>query len=147
MGRGVVCAEVYNAPGRGRDGAEVHVARAAHSNDLTADAAFLGVELQSDEVGVEEVGVRSGGQVERGAPEAEGDVAEAKGNGVCGADGVFAGSQEKEKTKGGHVADGVVANGVRGKGNSEGLRDDGDRDGFDAFGRWVGFGVGAELTG
>jgi hypothetical protein len=131
MGRGVVCAEVYNAPGRGRDGAELHVARAAHANDLAADAAFLGIELQSDKVGIEEVGIRSGGHVKRGASEAEGDVSEAKGNGVCGADGVFARSHEKEKTKGGHIADGVVANGGRGKGNSEGLCDeDGARPGW-----------------
>ena len=79
----------------------------------------MGVELQGDKVGIEEVSIRGGVQVKRSAAKAEGDVLEAKGNGVGGADGVFAGPQKKEKPKGCHVANGMVVNGVRGKGNCE----------------------------
>ena len=81
-----------------------------------------------------------------GATKAERDVSEEEGNGFCRADGVFAGLQEKEP-KGGHFANGVVADGVRGKSDSEQLGDDGDWDGFDAFGRRIGLRVGAELAG
>ena len=65
-GRGLVRSKVKNAASDGaQDGAQVWVAGMAQSHNLATDAAFLCVEFEGDEIGVENVssGRRSGAGV------------------------------------------------------------------------------------
>ena len=122
------------------------IARAAETDNLATDAAFLRVEFEGNEICVGDVSGGGGGKVEGLAGKFKRDVAQAEGGRFGRTDRVFSRSKEKEKREGNHVANGVVAGGRCRVGDHEGLRDDGDWKGFDAR-RWgVCFGVGAKLA-
>ena len=132
VGRGTRAAEVNDAAGEGKDGAELGVAGAGKANDLAPDAVFLGGKGEAAKGGGKKFGVGGSGEIKAGEANKELDIRQLKGSGVGGRGSAFAGAQEEEKGQGDHVSDGQVAGKGTRKGREKNVVDHGDGDGLDA---------------
>jgi len=143
---GVVFAEMDDATGGSKDRAKGWMATAAQPDDFAPDTVLLGGEFEGDKGGIEEFGVGGRPRLDDGVADLEFDVADSEGRCVGRGGSVFSRSKEEEEGEADHVGDAFGGVGSTVDGGCHKVKENWDGDGFDAVGRRIFFGIGAEHT-
>ena len=143
---GLEVSKVKNSTHQCQDGTELVVATAAKTDAFATDTVFLSGEGEGSEGGGPKGGfsAREGVAV-HGANE-ELDIRESKRSGIGVADSVLTGVEEKEKGDGNHIGHSEVVRLVDKNDHAHYMTKDVSRNGLDAIGRPISFGVASQLV-